>query len=96
MNFDKEQFKAAVQRRLTRDFSKDIEQNDTHDIYDAVAASVLAEVMKNWMKTRSRHDENRVKKVSFGGISYGTRPRQQYNQFAHKRGSLGGFERSGH
>ncbi|MGP1522927.1 MAG: glycogen/starch/alpha-glucan phosphorylase [Treponema sp.] len=65
MNFDKEQFKAAVQRRLTRDFSKDIQQNDTHDIYDAVAASVLAEVMKNWMKTRSAYDTNKARTVYY-------------------------------
>ena len=65
MNFDKEQFKAAVQRRLTRDFSKDIEQNDTHDIYDAVAASVLAEVMKNWMKTRSAYDTHKARTVYY-------------------------------
>ena len=65
MTFDSENFKAAVKRRLTREYSKDIADAPVHDIYDAVAASILDAVVENWMKTRSRHDENRVKKVYY-------------------------------
>jgi len=65
MTFNSENFQAAVKRRLTREYSKDIADAPVHDIYDAVAASILDAVVENWMKTRSRHDENRVKKVYY-------------------------------
>ena len=65
MTFNSENFQAAVKRRLTREYSKDIADAPVHDIYDAVAASILDAVVENWMKTRSLHDENRVKKVYY-------------------------------
>ncbi len=65
MKFDSEKFKEAVNRRLTREFTKDSAYTNPHDVYDAVAASVLDTATESWRKTNSTYEKNRVRKIYY-------------------------------
>ena len=64
-NFDAEKFRANLAARLRRQYGKDISQANTHDLFDAVSASVLEFIMPAWMATRREYDKKPVKQCYY-------------------------------
>lgn len=65
MVLDKQQFKDALIERLKRQYGKDISQASKHDLFDAVSASALEPIMRNWMETRRRYANNPTRQVYY-------------------------------
>ena len=57
MNFDKQQFKESLTKRLKRQYGKDFSQATAHDLFDTVSASALELIMNNWMETRRQYEK---------------------------------------
>ncbi len=61
MIFDAKKFRENLVARLNRQYGKDLTQASLHDLYDAVSASAMEEIMKEWMATRRAHaDKKRI------------------------------------
>ncbi|MCR5605618.1 MAG: glycogen/starch/alpha-glucan phosphorylase [Treponema sp.] len=66
MEFNAEKFRKSLTERLSRQYGKDITQANMHDLFDAVAASVMdTAVMPNWMKTRRAYDAKPTRQVYY-------------------------------
>ena len=65
MKFDAEKFRANLAARLRRQYGKDISQANTHDLFDAVSASVLEFIMPAWMATRREYEKKPVKQCYY-------------------------------
>ncbi|MCR5724952.1 MAG: glycogen/starch/alpha-glucan phosphorylase [Treponema sp.] len=65
MTFDAEKFKADLQARLRRQYGKDISQANSHDLFDAVSASLLEVIMPMWMATRREYEKKPVKQLYY-------------------------------
>jgi len=65
MEFNTEKFKESLSARLRRQYGKDISQANKHDLFDAVSASALELVMKNWMATRHEYEKKPVKQLYY-------------------------------
>ncbi len=65
MNFDKQQFKESLTKRLKRQYGKDFSQATSHDLFDAVSASALELIMNNWMETRRQYEKKPVRQVYY-------------------------------
>ncbi len=52
MGFDAKTFENNVKGRLKRRYGKELSEASPHDVYDAVAASVMEFILDNWMATR--------------------------------------------
>jgi starch phosphorylase len=65
MQFDAEQFRNDLTRRLSQQYGKDIVHASQHDLYDAVSASIMAIIMKKWMATRHEYEKCPVRQVYY-------------------------------
>lgn len=65
MKFDAEQFRENLAARLRRQYGKDISQANSHDLFDAVSASVQEVIMPAWMATRREYDKKPTKQVFY-------------------------------
>lgn len=65
MNFDKQQFKDSLTKRLKRQYGKEISQANSHDLFDAVSASALELIMNNWMETRRQYEKKPTRQVYY-------------------------------
>ncbi|MBR5867182.1 MAG: glycogen/starch/alpha-glucan phosphorylase, partial [Spirochaetaceae bacterium] len=65
MNFDKQQFKESLTKRLKRQYGKDFSQATAHDLFDTVSASALELIMNNWMETRRQYEKKPVRQVYY-------------------------------
>lgn len=65
MEFNADEFKATLSARLYNQYGKDVSQATKHDLFDAVSASALKPIMKNWMATRRAYEENPVRKIYY-------------------------------
>jgi starch phosphorylase len=65
MKFDAEQFRENLAARLRRQYGKDISQANSHDLFDAVSASVQELIMPAWMATRREYDKKPVKQLYY-------------------------------
>jgi len=65
MNFDKQQFKDSLTKRLKRQYGKDITQANKHDLFDAVSASALELIMNNWMETRRQYEKKPTRQIYY-------------------------------
>lgn len=65
MIFDAEKFKGALVERLKKQYGKDIAHANSHDLYDAVAASTREMITSNWMATRAEYEKNPVKQLYY-------------------------------
>lgn len=65
MKFDAEKFKNALKERLKRQYGKDIAHANSHDLYDAVAASTREFILENWMATRAEYEKKPVRQVYY-------------------------------
>ena len=84
MKFDAEKFRENLSARLRRQYGKDISQANSHDLFDAVSASVQELIMPAWMATRNAKKADQAVVLSFGRIFDGARalkqPHQSWNQ----------------
>ncbi len=65
MKFDAVEFKSNLEGRLRRQYGKDISQANSHDLFDAVSASILEVVMPAWMATRREYEKRPVKQCYY-------------------------------
>ena len=65
MEFDAEKFKKALEGRLKRQYGKDIAHANSHDLYDAVAASAREMIMESWMATRAEYEKRPVRQLYY-------------------------------
>ncbi|MBQ5781391.1 MAG: glycogen/starch/alpha-glucan phosphorylase [Spirochaetaceae bacterium] len=65
MNFDEKKFKENLVARLNRQYGKDLASAGKHDLYDAVSASVLEFIMKDWMATRRESETKPTRQMSY-------------------------------
>jgi len=65
MKFDSKGFKVNLAERLKKQYGKDISQATKHDLYDAVAASAMENIMENWMATKRERSEQSAKQLSY-------------------------------
>lgn len=65
MNFDEKKFKENLVARLNRQYGKDLTSAGKHDLYDAVSASVLEFIMKDWMATRRESETKPIRQMSY-------------------------------
>ena len=65
MNFDAKQFRENLAARLRRQYGKDISQANSHDLFDAVSASVQEVIMPAWMATRREYDKKPTKQLYY-------------------------------
>ena len=65
MKFDAVEFKSNLEGRLRRQYGKDISQANSHDLFDAVSASILETVMPAWMATRREYEKRPVKQCYY-------------------------------
>lgn len=65
MIFDAEKFKGMLVERLKKQYGKDIAHANSHDLYDAVAASTREMITTNWMATRAEYEKNPVKQLYY-------------------------------
>ena len=65
MIFDSEKFKGMLVERLKKQYGKDIAHANSHDLYDAVAASTREMITTNWMATRAEYEKNPVKQLYY-------------------------------
>ena len=63
MKFNAEKFKENLTARLRRQYGKDISQASSHDLFDAVSASVQEIIMPAWMATRNEYDKKPTKQL---------------------------------
>lgn len=62
---NKEELKRIVQARVSRNFSKHLSEASNQEIYDAIAATILETLQKNWIATQDMQEEKKVRKVSY-------------------------------
>lgn len=65
MKFDAETFRENLAARLRRQYGKDISQANSHDLFDAVSASVQELIMPAWMATRREYDKKPTKQLFY-------------------------------
>ena len=65
MQFSAEEFKRNLEKRLHDRYGKNIAQATKSDLFDAVAASVLDPIVKNWMATREAYDAQPVRQLYY-------------------------------
>ena len=65
MQFSAEEFKRNLEKRLHDRYGKNISRATKHDLFDAVAASVLDPIIKNWMATREAYEAHPVRKLYY-------------------------------
>ena len=65
MKFNAEQFRENLAARLRRQYGKDISQANSHDLFDAVSASVQELIIPAWMATRRQYEEKPVKQMYY-------------------------------
>ncbi|WP_407425297.1 glycogen/starch/alpha-glucan phosphorylase [Treponema sp.] len=65
MKFDAEVFRENLSARLRRQYGKDISQANSHDLFDAVSASVQEVIMPAWMATRNAYEKKPVKQLYY-------------------------------
>ena len=65
MQFSAEEFKRNLEKRLHDRYGKNIAQATKYDLFDAVAASVLDPIVKNWMATREAYDAQPVRQLYY-------------------------------
>ncbi|MBR4374865.1 MAG: glycogen/starch/alpha-glucan phosphorylase [Treponema sp.] len=65
MKFNAEKFKENLTARLRRQYGKDISQASSHDLFDAVSASVQEIIMPAWMATRNEYDKKPTKQLFY-------------------------------
>ncbi len=65
MKFDAEKFRDNLAARLRRQYGKDISQANSHDLFDAVSASVQELIMPAWMETRRQYEAKPTKQVYY-------------------------------
>ena len=65
MKFDAERFRANLAARLRRQYGKDISQANSHDLFDAVSASVQELIMPAWMATRREYEKKPTKQLYY-------------------------------
>ena len=65
MKFDAEKFRENLAARLRRQYGKDISQASSHDLFDAVSASVQEIILPAWMATRNEYEKKPTKKVYY-------------------------------
>ena len=65
MKFDAEKFRENLSARLRRQYGKDISQANSHDLFDAVSASVQELIMPAWMATRNAYQKKPTKQLFY-------------------------------
>ena len=65
MQFSAEEFKRNLEKRLHDRYGKNIAQATKYDLFDAVAASVLDPIVKNWMATREAYEAHPVRQLYY-------------------------------
>jgi len=65
MDFDKEKFKESIRTRLKRNYGKNLEEANSHDIYDAVSSAVMDHIQTNWMATRKEYEERKIRQMYY-------------------------------
>jgi starch phosphorylase len=65
MKFDAEKFRENLSARLRRQYGKDISQANSHDLFDAVSASVQELIMPAWMATRNQYEKKPTKQLFY-------------------------------
>jgi len=65
MEFDKEKFKTSIRTRLKRHYGKNLDEANSHDIYDAVSTAVMDHIQTNWMATRKGYEEKQVRQMYY-------------------------------
>ena len=65
MTFNKETFKQNLVAQLKKQYSKEIENATTHQIYEACATTLQEFSMDNWMKTRKAQQGKGIRSVSY-------------------------------
>ena len=65
MKFDAEKFRENLSARLRRQYGKDISQANSHDLFDAVSASVQELIMPAWMATRNQYEKKPTKQLYY-------------------------------
>ncbi len=65
MKFDAEKFRENLASRLRTRYGKDVSQANTHDLFDAVSASVQELITQAWMATRREYEKKPCKQVYY-------------------------------
>ncbi|MDR1786795.1 MAG: glycogen/starch/alpha-glucan phosphorylase [Spirochaetaceae bacterium] len=65
MEFSADLFKENLAARLKWQYGKDISQATRHDLFDAVAASVVERIMARWIEYRRETDKKSVRQVYY-------------------------------
>ena len=65
MKFNAEKFRENLSARLRRQYGKDISQANSHDLFDAVSASVQELIMPAWMATRHEYEKKSTKQLYY-------------------------------
>ena len=65
MQFSAEEFKRNLEKRLHDRYGKNISRATKYDLFDAVAASVLDPIVKNWMATREAYEAHPVRQLYY-------------------------------
>lgn len=65
MKFNANEFKENITARLKRQYGKDITQANSHDLFDAVAASTQELIMDNWMRTRREYEKKPTRQMYY-------------------------------
>ncbi len=65
MEFNADEFKETLATRLKWQYGKYITQATKHDLFDAVAASVLEHIMGYWMKNRRASEKEIIRRVYY-------------------------------
>ena len=65
MTFDADLFRENLAARLRRQYGKNISQANSHDLFDAVSASVQEVIMTAWMATRHEYEKKSVKQLYY-------------------------------
>jgi len=65
MQFSAEEFKRNLEKRLHDRYGKNIARATKYDLFDAVAASVLDPIIKNWMATREAYEAHPVRQLYY-------------------------------
>ena len=65
MDFDKEKFKTSIRSRLKRNYSKNLDEASSHDIYTAVSSAVMDHIQTNWMATRKVYEDEQSRQMYY-------------------------------
>ena len=65
MTFDADLFRENLAARLRRQYGKNISQANSHDLFDAVSASVQEVIMTSWMATRAEYEKKPTKQLYY-------------------------------